>query len=302
MPDPAPIPYTPIGSPVTEIVKGNGLDFNTVTWKVPQGVKYKGKLVYVHGFAEHSALYTELFDKLSQEGYECFFFDQRGAGLTSPGKQVGLTDEYHTFNDLDFMIQRALENRTDKNEKFFLGGHSMGGGIVLNYGIMGKHRDSIRAIFACGPLVTLHPSSQFNILLKKLRPVINFLVPNLRVDSKLKYEYLTSNEGWKNYIKSNDGKLIGSIRQLNDMFVRGENLLSKDHTTKYSPEIPLLVVHGTNDNINDIKSSKKFIDLLPAGIDKKFVPVEDGRHSLFIENEEIFKDVFETTLKFLDSH
>ncbi|OBA20138.1 alpha/beta-hydrolase [Metschnikowia bicuspidata var. bicuspidata NRRL YB-4993] len=302
MPSSAPIPHDPIGTPITEKVKCNGLDFETVTWKVPPNVEYKGKIVYVHGFAEHCSIYTEFFDKLSQLGYEVLFFDQRGAGETSPGKQVGKTDEYHTFKDLDFMIKRALDAREDKTEKLFLGGHSMGGGIALNYGIMGKHRDDIRAIFVSGPLVTLHPKTQPNVIVRKLLPVINALLPTLKIDSKLNYDYITSHEGWKNYIKSTDGKLIGTVRQFNDMFVRGEKLLSKDHTSKYSPTIPLLLLHGTDDNINDIESSKKFIELLPADLKKEFVPVENGRHSLFIENENIFKDVFDKVVEFLGSH
>lgn len=302
MPATAPIPYTPIGTPLTEKVKCNGLDFETVTWKVPQGVEYKGKIIYVHGFAEHCSLYTELFDKLSQKGYEAFFFDQRGSGETSPGKAVGVTDEYHTFKDLDFMINRALENRSDTKEKFFLGGHSMGGGIALNYAIKGTHRDDIRGIFVTGPLVTLHPNTEPNIIVMKLQGLINALVPKLKIDSKLKHEYITSHEGWIDYIKSNDGKLVGTVRQFNDMFVRGRKLLSPDYVSKYPSSIPLLLLHGTDDNINHIESSKKFIDLLPSNVDKDFVPIEKGRHSLFIENETIFADVLDRVLKFLDSH
>ncbi|KAM9890261.1 hypothetical protein OXX79_011560 [Metschnikowia pulcherrima] len=302
MTEEVPIPYTAVGVPLVEEVKFDGLKFKTVTWKVPEDVEYKGKIVYVHGFCEHSTVYTEFFDKLSQQGYEIFFFDQRGAGSTSPGELMGKTDEYHTFNDLDYMLKRALDSRENKEEKFFLGGHSMGGGIALNYAITGKYRDDIRAVFVSGPLVTLHPNTRPNIVVRKLSPVINALVPHLKIDSKLKYDYITSNEGWKNYIKAHDTKLIGTVRQFNDMFARGEKLLLKQHTSKYSPTIPLLLLHGTNDNINDIKSSEKFVSLLPASVEKEFVPVERGRHSLFIENEQIFNSVFEKVTQFLDSH
>lgn len=296
------IPYSPLGTPVVETVPYDGLNFKTVTWKVPSDVAYKGKIVYVHGFFEHSTIYTEFFDKLSREGYEVFFFDQRGAGATSPGKLVGKTDEFHTFDDLDFMLKRELDARLDKTEKFFLAGHSMGGGIALNYAIYGKHRDSIRGIVVSGPLVVLHPKTQPNVMVRKLQPVINSLVPGLKVDSKLNYDYITSNEGWKLYIKEHDTKLIGTVRQFNDMFVRGEKLLQKNHVSKFKKDIPVLVLHGTLDFINNIEGSKTFIKLLPEEVDKELVPVEGGRHSLFIENEQIFQTVFDKVLSFLLSH
>lgn len=297
-----PIPYTAVGTPIVDTVPYDGLKFKTVTWKVPESVPYRGKIVFVHGFFEHSTIYTEFFDKLSQAGYEVFFFDQRGAGATSPGKLVGKTDEFHTFDDLDFMLKRELDARSNKSEKFFLAGHSMGGAIALNYAIYGKYKDDIRGIFVSGPLVKLHPKTQPNVLVRKLQPLINLLVPGLKIDSKIKYDYITSNEGWKNYIQKHDTKLIGTVRQFNDMFVRGDLLQDKLHVAKFKQDVPVLVLHGTNDNINDIEGSKKFIQLLPQQVDKEIVPVTDGRHSLFIENEQVFKVVFDKVVSFLAAH
>lgn len=297
-----PLPYEAKGEPVIDFIPFNGAKFKTVTWKVPSDVEYKGKIIYVHGFFEHSSIYTEVFDKLSQAGYEVFFFDQRGAGATSPGKEVGKTDEYHVFNDLEFMIKHNLDARTNPDEKFILGGHSMGSGIVLNYGIQGKYKDHIRAIFAVGPLIKLHPNTEPNIVLRTLAPVLNKLLPTFKIDSKLNYDYITSNEKWKNYIKSHDTKLIGTVRQFNDMFVRGEKLTKKEYVDKFGPNIPLLLLHGTNDNINYIEGTKKFYELLNDKSNVEFIQVEGGRHSLLIENEEIFNKVFKDLTKFLDSH
>lgn len=93
---------------------------------------------------------------MSLAGYEVFFFDQRGAGLTSPGKLKGITNEHHTFHDLDFFIDKNLKEIKDReNNKIFLLGHSMGGGIILNYGVKGTHKDQLRGILASGPLIRL---------------------------------------------------------------------------------------------------------------------------------------------------
>lgn len=298
----APVPYTSIGQSTIETVPYAKLNFKTVKWAVPEGKQYKGKIIFVHGFFEHSTIYTEFFDKLSQAGYEVFFFDQRGAGETSKGKYLGKTDEFHTFDDLNFMIKSQLDLRKDKSEKFYLLGHSMGGGICLNYAIYGKYRDDIRGVLVTGPLVTLHPKTQPNVLVRALQPVINAAVPGLKIDSKIEYDFITSHEGWKNYIKLHDTKLIGTVRQFNDMFVRGEKLLKKDHVAKFKKDIPVLVFHGTQDYINNIEGSKKFIELLPDTVDKKIIPVEGGRHSLFLERAEIFDPLFVQVLEFLDAH
>lgn len=297
-----PVPYTAVGEPVIETVPFDGLSFKTVTWKVPSTTEYKGKIIFVHGFFEHSTIYSEFFDKLSQAGYEVFFFDQRGAGATSPGKLVGKTDEHHTFNDLDFMIKRELDARENKDEKFFLGGHLMGGGIVLNYAIHGKYRDSFRGVFCSGPLVTLHPKTQPNIVVRALLPVINALVPSLKIDSKINYDFITSNEGWKNYIRSHDTKLIGTVRQFNDMFQRGEKLLAKDHVKQFSPKIALLVLHGTDDYINNIEGTRLFFAVLPNEVDSELDEVSGGRHSLFLERDELASKVLAKVLAFLDAH
>lgn len=298
----APVPYTPVGEPIVETVPYDKLNFKTVTWKVPEGKEYKGKVIYVHGFFEHSTIYTEFFDKLSQAGYEVFFFDQRGAGETSKGKLLGKTDEFHTFDDLNFMIKTQLDARTDKNEKFYLIGHSMGGAIALNYAIYGKYKDDIRGILVTGPLITLHPKTQPNIIVRALQPVINAAAPNLKIDSKINYDYITSHEGWKKYIQLHDTQLIGTVRQFNDMFVRGEKLLDKAHVAKFSESIPVQIFHGTIDYINNIEGSKKFIEILPKNVDKRFVSVEGGRHSLFLERAEIFDPFYRQVLEFLDSH
>ncbi|WPK23416.1 hypothetical protein PUMCH_000656 [Australozyma saopauloensis] len=296
------IPYKAIGSPIVELVPYDNLNFKTVTWKVPANVTRKGTIVYVHGFFEHSSIYTEFFDRLSQHGYEIFFFDQRGAGATSPGKLVGKTDEFHTFDDLDFMLLRILAARENKAEKIFLAGHSMGGGIVLNYAIHGKYRDDIRGAFVLGPLVELHPKTRPNVVVMKLQPLINAIAPGLKVDSKLNYDYITSNERWRNYIRATDKKLIGTIRQFNDMFNRGWKLLEPAHVRQFSPSIPLLVFHGKDDNINHIEGTEKFLKLLPSSVESEFVAVPEARHSVFLEKDEIVSTVIDKVVEFLDKH
>lgn len=301
MPAEVPIPYTSIGKPITEFVEYNNANFLTTTWKVPSNVEYKGKIFYVHGFMESASIYTEFFDNLSQKGYEVFFFDQRGSGETSPN-DLGGTNEFYTFDDLDFFLKRSLDARSDPKEKFILMGHSMGGGIILNYGIRGKYKDGIKAIVACGPLIKLHPKTQPNIVSRLALPYVSKVLPNFKLDSKLNYDYITSNKRWQNYIREHDKKLIGSLAQFNDMFKRGKDLLNPEYAQKFDTNIALLIVHGTHDYINDIKGSEEFFPLLPENMNKVIDRIDAGRHSLFVENDELFKLVFKKVTDFLQEY
>ncbi|CAK9436898.1 uncharacterized protein LODBEIA_P14200 [Lodderomyces beijingensis] len=302
MPADVPIPYEAKGVPIIEFVEHNQANFKTVTWKVPDSVQYKGKVIYVHGFAEDSNVYTEHFDNLSQNGYEVFFFDQRGAGETSPGKLVGQTNEFYTFDDLDFFIDRNFQALQDKQEKFYLMGHSMGGGIVLNYGIRGVHKDKIKAIVACGPLISLHPKTKPNIVARLALPWLSKVVPSFTMDSKLDYDYITSNERWKKYIMAHQKKLIGSLSQFNDMFKRGTDLLDPSYAPKFDPSIAVFIIHGSSDYINDVNGSEQFFGLLPENVNKVFDKIDGGRHSLFVENDEMYKLVLKKTLDFMNAY
>lgn len=291
-------PYKTDRTPDVAFIEFDGANFKTVTWKVPEGVEYKGKIIYLHGFAEDSEMYIQLFDQLSKLGYECFFFDQRGAGETSPGKDYGLTNEAHVFKDLEFFIEYNLKLRKDPTEKFFLGGHSMGGGIVLNYGVIGKHIDQIKGIFACGPEVMLY-NPDYRV--KLLRPMVGILckiVPNLKIDSQLDIDKITTDPKYREYIRANSKPLVGSINLYGDMFIRGERLLTPEYYKKFNKSTRLLIVHGTEDHVNDIEASKKFFDLVEID-DKDFFPSEGGYHSLFIEQEKLYKPVFEKLVQFL---
>lgn len=127
----------------------------------------KGRILWLHGFSEFSKVYLRLFDHLSTAGFEIFYFDQRGAGYTSPGKLKGITDEFHTFDDLDFFLKKNIDElATRENKDLYLMGHSMGGGISLNYGIRGKYKDHLTGIAVTGPLILLHVSISLQMIEK----------------------------------------------------------------------------------------------------------------------------------------
>jgi len=64
-------------------------------------------------------------------------------------------------------------------------------------------------------------------------------------------------------------------------------------------EVPILVLHGKDDNWTNPEDSKNFVDVI-KGTDKKLVLYEGGRHELL--NDAQRDDALREILEFLDRH
>ncbi|KAI0462522.1 hypothetical protein LJB42_004016 [Komagataella kurtzmanii] len=297
--------YFPKGTPVTSDPIVNGIPFRTTFWPVPEGVTVKGRILFVHGLAEHALVYTEPMDFFSQSGYECFFYDQRGAGLTAKYyKNIGVTNSTYVFDDLEAIIELNLKEAEQYHHKLFLIGHSMGGAIVSNYAIIGKHRDEISGIVACAPLIETHPKTSPNIILEYLVRGLVYVIPNHKFNSKLNIDFITSDKGYTEFLLQDRlSDPIGSLILFRDAFYRGRRLLTPEFYTKFKKDLPYLVIHGAKDYCCSGDSAKKFVDLINKNeptAQQSITLYEEGKHSLLLEKEELRYKVYNDLLKFLD--
>lgn len=307
-------PYTPKTKvPEIQYEDFNGARFGYQLWSAvpdkedPKNTKVKGRVLLVHGFGEYHLIALRFMDFLSQNGYESFIFDQRGAGVTSPGKLKGITNEYHTFNDLEHFVEKNLAECKENNTPLFLWGHSMGGGIVLNYGCKGKHKGEIDGYVVSGPLIILHPRSQPNVIARTLGSMAAHVMPNFRVDSGLQTAGITSDERYRSFLENDPMSipLIGSLRQISDFLERGEKLYKNKNNyvqNNFVKNKPVLIMHGKDDTINDPKGSEKFFQICPAA-DKELKLYPGMRHSIFtLETDENVARVHSDVKEWLDSH
>ncbi|CCD27408.1 acylglycerol lipase NDAI_0K02170 [Naumovozyma dairenensis CBS 421] len=268
----------------------------------------KGRVILIHGFGEYTKLQYRLMDHLSYSGYESFTFDQRGAGVTSPGKLKGLTNEYHTFNDLDHFLEKNLQECQEGKIPLFLWGHSMGGGIILNYSCMGKYKDQINGYIGSGPLIILHPHTAPNKVTQILSPILAKWLPRTKIDTGLDLEGITTDKRYREWLandKPMSVPLYGTFRQIYDFLERGKKLYNNrdDFIGKnFNKDTPILIMHGKDDTINDPKGSKAFIENCPSK-DKQLNLYPGMRHSIFsLETDENFEKVFADFKKWLDDH
>lgn len=264
----------------------------------------KCRVLIVHGFCEYYKIYYKLMDNLALNGVESFMFDQRGSGDTSPGKERGKTDEVATFADLNHFIEMNLKECEPVDRKLFLFGHSMGGGIVLNYGCNGKYKDKIAGIITTGPLIELHPNSRPNFILRCLAPALASVLPRFTIDTALNVDGITSDEDYKELLRTDPKlKLTGSFKQIYDMLERGKKLVNDPYVAK-TFKSPLLIMHGKADTINDPDSSEKFVnERIPQVEDKTVKIYNDAKHSLLsIEVDSVFQESFKDMIDWINAH
>ena len=89
----------------------------------------KATIIIVHGISEHSGRYKELALRFNEEGYDVLTYDHIGHGKSS-GKR-GKLKSFHEM--IDILHSIVLKEKSRNNNKIFLLGHSMGGGVVNLY-------------------------------------------------------------------------------------------------------------------------------------------------------------------------
>lgn len=112
-----------------------------------------GVVCLIHGLGEHSGRYQFVGSRLAEAGYAVHSFDLRGHGK-SPGPR-GYSPSYeHILDDIGESIARARAAYPVK--PLYLYGHSMGGGLVLNYAL--RREPAPDAVIASAP--SLKPATR----------------------------------------------------------------------------------------------------------------------------------------------
>ena len=115
----------------TTVKTKDGIDIKTKLFDADDAPK--GVILISHGFGEYIDMYDPFIDNLTEAGYTCVIFDQRGHGEDSKvAKMQGVIPGYEYFMD-DIDTVRAEIGKLYPETPVILYGHSMGGNIVANY-------------------------------------------------------------------------------------------------------------------------------------------------------------------------
>lgn len=229
-------------------------------------------IIIAHGIAEHSGRYEPLARILNDNGYDVITYDHLGHGKSSGarGKIKSFHDHIDTLNN----IVSEEKNRT--NNKIFLLGHSMGGGIVNLYAVKYKDVDGIISVAAA----TKTPSNA--VVLK----VIGFWYLRwVRLSTKMFDKHLAHDPNVV-AVNKNDELMLKHfyLGLVGEMFVKGVKYLNKN-INNY--ETPVIFLHGSKDKIVDVSASKEIFEKI--NVDNKTIKIyENEFHEMLNDyNKEI---------------
>lgn len=257
-------------------------------WSPPQT---KGVVCIIHGFNEHCGRYQKVAERLAEAGYATLSYDQFGHGKTT-GKR-GHVPGYDAFlNSVDIILQEA-ETRFPGVKKY-LWGHSMGGGIVINYIL--KRKPHIAGAIATGPLLKLgFEPPAFKVFLAKM--MVN-VYPAFTEKAELDSNGLSRD---KEVVRAYDAdpNNHGKITAGTFLGMFGAGKWNLEHASELS--IPLLLMHGTADRLTSPEGSKLFAEKAPKQlVTPKFW--EGFYHELHNEPEPDRSQVLATITNWLNAH
>ena len=214
-----------------------------------QPQKIEAVVVLVHGFGEHSGRYHEqVVPALLETGCAVVLYDNIGHGKS--GGKRGHCPSYSALLDiLAVVISKAISFFPDL--PLFLYGHSMGGNLVLNFGM--RRENNIKAIVATSPYLRLaFEPPGWKMLLGKLMLKI---MPSITLPSGLDPKGISRRpEEVEKYIA--DPLVHDRVSPMFSFPVMDAGNWAVANAAKLS--IPTLLVHGTADPIIDHNGTREF--------------------------------------------
>ena len=217
--------------------------------KPPQAV-----ICLVHGLGEHSSRYSHVADHLAAAGFAVIALDLRGHGK-SAGARGHITSIDNFLDDIDRLLKEAEDRYPGKAR--FLYGHSLGGFLVLLYTL--KRQPLLAGVVSTSP--GLRSPLEKQTLKIAFSRSLAILLPNLTIPSGLNAADISRDPQvvriYQNDPLVHDRASLAFVKALFDAIP-----WTFQHAPEFKP--PLLLFHGTMDNITLPSGSQEFANLVPG--------------------------------------
>ena len=209
-----------------------------------------GVICLIHGIGEYVNRYSYWAERAVSEGLAFLGFDLCCSGR-SEGKR-GLMPPFETFmDDIDLLLKQA-ELRFP-GIPVLLYGHSMGGVLVLNYAI--RRSPAVKGVFVTSPWLLLkNKPSKFLISVVR---ILSEVFPNLTISigSSSGADRLSRDkEVVKDYL--NDPLVHNRISLKMIISLQDAAAFALNNASRL--KLPLLLMHGSSDQITDPDGSRQF--------------------------------------------
>lgn len=263
----------------------DGLEMYSKAW-TPSG-KARGVVCLVHGLGEHVGRYQADGEALAEGGYILAGFDQRGFGKS--GGRRGHTPSLEAyFGDIDSFLGEIA--RRYPNQPRFLYGMAMGAILVLAYTPL--RLPTVAGVIAAAPgLKTALEEQKLKVFLAKL---LGNILPTLTLNSGVDAQMLSRDPRVADEY-TNDPLVHFLVTTAWGKTMLGAIDLAFENAPRFP--LPLLLMHGTKDEIAYPRSSQMFADLAPK--DKVTLKMWDGfKHEMHTDPEKA--EVFKVMIDWLD--
>ncbi|NPV76993.1 MAG: alpha/beta hydrolase [Anaerolineae bacterium] len=208
----------------------------------------KSVVILVHGLGEHSGRYRHVAEFLNQNQFSVVAFDLPGHGKS--GGKRGHIPSYETAMEI---ISHFVEEARTKftGLPVFLYGHSMGGSLVLYYGL--TRNPQITGVIASSPgLATAKPLPRATLAAGK---ILSRIYPSFSMNNNLDISGLSRDTSVVEAYKKDPlvHPWVSAALGI-DIIEQGKWMLSKNHVIT----IPLLLLQGSADRLVNPTATRQF--------------------------------------------
>lgn len=239
-------------------------------------------LVLVHGLAEHSGRHAALAQWFAQRRFAVHAYDHRGHGR-SLGRRGFVRAFSELLDDLECFLMTLKKDHP--NLPITLLGHSLGGLVVLT--LLCERNPVLAQAIVSGPALRVSDGvSKLQLgLVRRVGPIL----PWLSVPNSLHLEHLSRDpEVGRRYCEDSLVLRKLSISLVHAILEQGPRTLC----AAAKVQVPVLVLHGADDQICSAAASQEFFRTLRAKRSEcKIYPAL--RHEIFQEpeHEKVYQDV-----------
>lgn len=249
----------------------------------------RGRVLVLHGYADHKGRYGHVSDALAAAGYDVHLYDARGHGHSDGLRgYVARFSAYHDDLDEVAATLKAEDERTDERRAalpFFLVGHSMGGLVALTYAL--RRPTAFKGVAVSSPFLGL----RIKVPALKLWAgrLVSAVWPTLLMTGEINAGYLSHDaKVGQAYL---DDPLV--FKTVNPRWFTEAEAAQRDlHDRAAALVTPHLVMQAGDDMIADPAASKAVFERTGA-TDKTFRMYDDRYHELFneIDKERVLGDL-----------
>ncbi|MFN0216282.1 MAG: lysophospholipase [Saprospiraceae bacterium] len=242
-------------------------------------------IALVHGQGEHIGRFSDVAEWFNRKQIAVLGFDHQGYGL-SEGKPGHAKNLEVLLDDIGLLLEKTRE--LYPNIPLFLYGHSMGGGLVLNY--VTRRNPDLAGLVATAPWIRLaFEAPAFKVVAGK---ILKIFMPTLTLPTGLAAHFISHDEAVVKAYKTDP--LVHDKLSAAAGIALLEAAKWLDH---WSGEFktPVLLQHGGDDKITSAAATRRFFERVKGDVTYHEWP---GLYHE-IHNEKEKEAVFEFTLNWM---